>query len=65
MPGASVEMEPVEPKSVKNLSLKSIQRALDRFAPTHDLAPPDPERYLSLFLLIFLDECENFSFPSS
>uniref|UniRef100_A0A2P2LLT6 Uncharacterized protein MANES_03G196900 n=1 Tax=Rhizophora mucronata TaxID=61149 RepID=A0A2P2LLT6_RHIMU len=44
MPGPTVEMEPVEPQSLKKLSLKSLKRALDLFSPVHGhLAPPDPE----------------------
>ncbi|CAL1413229.1 unnamed protein product [Linum trigynum] len=44
MPGAALEMEPVEPQSLKKLSLKSLKRALDLFSPTHGhVAPPDPE----------------------
>ncbi|CAN1281160.1 Protein pleiotropic regulatory locus 1 [Linum perenne] len=46
MPGAPLEMEPVEPQSLKKLSLKSLKRALDLFSPTHGhAAPPDPERF--------------------
>jgi pleiotropic regulator 1 len=45
MPAATVEMEPVEPQSLKKLSFKSLKRALDLFSPLHGyLAPPDPER---------------------
>ncbi|KAM7256888.1 hypothetical protein ACFE04_012629 [Oxalis oulophora] len=38
-----MEMEiPVEPQSLKKLSLKSAKRALDLFSPIHDqIAPPD------------------------
>lgn len=37
--------EPVEPQSLKKLSLKSLKRSLDLFAPTHPLLfAPDPER---------------------
>ncbi|KAK4759242.1 hypothetical protein SAY87_022373 [Trapa incisa] len=44
MPGPTVEMEPVEPQSMKKLSLKSLKRALDIFSPVHDhIAPPDAE----------------------
>ncbi|XP_059429994.1 protein pleiotropic regulatory locus 1-like [Corylus avellana] len=44
MPAATVEMEPVEPQSLKKLSFKSLKRALDLFSPLHGyLAPPDPE----------------------
>ncbi|KDP27811.1 hypothetical protein JCGZ_18891 [Jatropha curcas] len=44
MPGPTQEMEPVEPQSLKKLSLKSLKRALDLFAPVHgQLAPTDPE----------------------
>uniref|UniRef100_A0A1D1YTA2 Protein pleiotropic regulatory locus 1 n=1 Tax=Anthurium amnicola TaxID=1678845 RepID=A0A1D1YTA2_9ARAE len=44
MPGPAVAMEPVEPQSLKRLSLKSLKRALDLFSPTHgQYAPPDPE----------------------
>lgn len=46
MPGPSLEMEPVEPQSLKKLSFKSLKRALDLFSPLHGhLAPPDPERF--------------------
>ncbi|CAN0855742.1 Protein pleiotropic regulatory locus 1 [Linum grandiflorum] len=46
MPGATLEMDPVEPQSLKKLSLKSLKRALDLFSPTHGhVAPPDPERF--------------------
>nr|POE49697.1 protein pleiotropic regulatory locus 1 [Quercus suber] len=45
MPGPTVEMEAVEPQSLKKLSFKSLKRALDLFSPLHShLAPPDPER---------------------
>jgi pleiotropic regulator 1 len=45
MPGPTVEMEPIEPQSVKKLSFKSLKRTSDLFSPTHaQLAPPDPER---------------------
>nr|XP_010921666.1 protein pleiotropic regulatory locus 1 [Elaeis guineensis] len=47
MPGAMAApaaMEPVEPQSLKKLSLKSLKRALDLFSPTHGHStPPDPE----------------------
>ncbi|CAI0466846.1 unnamed protein product [Linum tenue] len=44
MPGTALEMEPVEPQSLKKLSLKSLKRSLDLFSPTHGhVAPPDPE----------------------
>ncbi|KAK7809450.1 protein pleiotropic regulatory locus 1 [Quercus suber] len=44
MPGPTVEMEAVEPQSLKKLSFKSLKRALDLFSPLHShLAPPDPE----------------------
>ncbi|KAF8402448.1 hypothetical protein HHK36_013405 [Tetracentron sinense] len=44
MPGPALEMEPVEPQSVKKLSFKSLKRALDLFSPIHGhFAPPDPE----------------------
>ncbi|KAF5465463.1 hypothetical protein F2P56_015472 [Juglans regia] len=44
MPGATLEMEPVEPQSLKKLSFKSLKRALDLFSPLHGhLAPPDPK----------------------
>ncbi|KAJ6897871.1 protein pleiotropic regulatory locus 1-like [Populus alba x Populus x berolinensis] len=44
MPGPTVEMEPIEPQSVKKLSFKSLKRTSDLFSPTHaQLAPPDPE----------------------
>ncbi|ONI28248.1 hypothetical protein PRUPE_1G134100 [Prunus persica] len=44
MPGPTLEMEPVEPQSLKKLSLKSLKRARDLFSPAHgELAPPDPE----------------------
>jgi pleiotropic regulator 1 len=37
--------EPVEPQSLKKLSLKSLKRSHDLFAPTHSLLfTPDPER---------------------
>ena len=37
--------EPVEPQSLKKLSLKSLKRSLDLFAPTHSLLfSPDDER---------------------
>ncbi|WCJ23482.1 Pre-mRNA-splicing factor PRP46 [Euphorbia peplus] len=44
MPGPTMEMEPIEPQSLKKLSFKSLKRALDLFSPTHgQLAPPDAE----------------------
>ncbi|KAJ7980285.1 protein pleiotropic regulatory locus 1 [Quillaja saponaria] len=44
MPGPTLEMEPVEPQSLKKLSFKSLKRALDLFSPTHgQLAPLDNE----------------------
>nr|XP_008367145.2 LOW QUALITY PROTEIN: protein pleiotropic regulatory locus 1-like [Malus domestica] len=44
MPGPTLEMEPVEPQSLKKLSLKSLKRSLDLFSPAHgELPPPDPE----------------------
>ncbi|KAF5181090.1 pleiotropic regulator PRL2 [Thalictrum thalictroides] len=44
MPGAAIVMEPVEPQSLKKLSLKSLKRALDLFSPLHGhYAPPDAE----------------------
>ncbi|XP_050372000.1 protein pleiotropic regulatory locus 1 [Argentina anserina] len=44
MPGPTLEMERVEPQSLKKLSSKSLKRALDLFAPLHSqLPPPDPE----------------------
>ncbi|KAI4317579.1 hypothetical protein L6164_025440 [Bauhinia variegata] len=44
MPGATAELEPVEPQSLKKLSFKSLKRALDLFSPVHgQLAPPDAE----------------------
>ncbi|KAJ7955121.1 protein pleiotropic regulatory locus 1 [Quillaja saponaria] len=44
MPGPTLEMEPVEPQSLKKLSFKSLKRALDLFSPIHgQLAPPDNE----------------------
>ncbi|XP_048321838.1 protein pleiotropic regulatory locus 1 [Ziziphus jujuba] len=44
MPGPTLDMEPVEPQSLKKLSFKSLKRALDLFSPIHGfLAPPDPE----------------------
>ncbi|XP_031397277.1 protein pleiotropic regulatory locus 1 [Punica granatum] len=44
MPGPTVEMDPVEPQSLKKLSFKSLKRALDLFSPVHGhIAPPDPE----------------------
>ncbi|CAI9101818.1 OLC1v1039234C1 [Oldenlandia corymbosa var. corymbosa] len=45
MPGATMEGEfPVEPQSLKKLSLKSVKRALDVFSPLHgQFPPPDAE----------------------
>lgn len=44
MPGPTVELEPVEPQSLKKLSLKSIKRSLDLFSPIHgQFPPPDAE----------------------
>ncbi|GLT79383.1 hypothetical protein SLA2020_508740 [Shorea laevis] len=44
MPGPTVEREPVEPQSLKKLSLKSLKRSLDLFSPIHgQFPPPDPE----------------------
>ncbi|XP_017975793.1 PREDICTED: protein pleiotropic regulatory locus 1 [Theobroma cacao] len=44
MPGPTLEMEPVEPQSLKKLSLKSLKRALDLFSPIHgQFAAPDAE----------------------
>lgn len=65
MPGPTVEMEPVEPQSLKKLSFKSLKRALDLFSPIHGhFAPPDPERSLFVFFsfvllktLIYLFSC--------
>lgn len=40
----------VEPQSLKKLSLKSVKRALDLFAPVHGQFPPaDPERLMTSF----------------
>ena len=67
MPGPTVEMEPVEPQSLKKLSFKSLKRALDLFAPIHGhFAPPDLERYLFLFFFIFSKTliCIFFSYES-
>ncbi|OMP07914.1 hypothetical protein COLO4_06938 [Corchorus olitorius] len=45
MPGPTLEMEPVEPQSLKKLSLKSLKRAFDLFGPIHgQFAASDPER---------------------
>ncbi|MBA0612554.1 hypothetical protein Godav_013149 [Gossypium davidsonii] len=45
MAAPTLEMEPVEPQSLKKLSLKSLKRALDLFSPIHgQFAAPDPER---------------------
>ncbi|KAM1304394.1 hypothetical protein ACFX1Q_022775 [Malus domestica] len=44
MPGPTLEMEPVEPQSLKKLSLKSLKRSLDLFSRAQgELPPPDPE----------------------
>ncbi|XP_010548985.1 PREDICTED: protein pleiotropic regulatory locus 1-like isoform X1 [Tarenaya hassleriana] len=44
MPGPASDLEPVEPQSLKKLSLKSLKRALDLFSPVHGhFAPPDLE----------------------
>ncbi|GMN62397.1 hypothetical protein TIFTF001_031481 [Ficus carica] len=44
MPGPTLEMEPVEPQSLKKLSFKSLKRALDLFSPVHGrLAAPDSQ----------------------
>lgn len=44
MPGPALEMESVEPQSLKKLSFKSLKRALDLFSPVHGhVAPLDPE----------------------
>ncbi|XP_047334980.1 protein pleiotropic regulatory locus 1-like [Impatiens glandulifera] len=44
MPAPILEMEPVEPQSLKKLSFKSLKRALDLFSPLHhQLPPPDIE----------------------
>jgi len=41
-----MEVETVEPQSLKKLSFKSLKRALDLFSPVHGhLAPPDAERF--------------------
>ena len=41
-----MEVEPVEPQSLKKLSFKSLKRALDLFSPIHGhLATPDAERF--------------------
>ncbi|XVF62573.1 hypothetical protein PTKIN_Ptkin09bG0019200 [Pterospermum kingtungense] len=48
MPGSRVEMEPVEPQSLKKHSLKSLKPSLDLFSPIHGLFPdPDPQRTFS------------------
>lgn len=50
-----MEVEPVEPQSLKKLSFKSLKRALDLFSPVHQqLAPPDLERYFFPILFIIL-----------
>ncbi|KAM1281119.1 hypothetical protein FF1_021949 [Malus domestica] len=44
MPGPTLEMEPVEPQSLKKLSLKSLKRSLDLFSRAQgELPTPDPE----------------------
>ncbi|PSR92578.1 Protein pleiotropic regulatory locus 1 like, partial [Actinidia chinensis var. chinensis] len=44
MPGPTLEMEPVEPQSLKKLSFKSLKRSLDFFSPLHShFPPPDPD----------------------
>ncbi|CAK7327511.1 unnamed protein product [Dovyalis caffra] len=44
MPGVTLEMEPIEPQSLKKLSFRSLKRTRDLFSPIHgQLAPPDPE----------------------
>uniref|UniRef100_A0A453EME2 Uncharacterized protein n=2 Tax=Aegilops tauschii subsp. strangulata TaxID=200361 RepID=A0A453EME2_AEGTS len=44
MAAAAAGGEPVEPQSLKKLSLKSLKRSLDLFAPTHSLPfAPDAE----------------------
>ncbi|OMO71826.1 protein pleiotropic regulatory locus 1-like protein [Corchorus olitorius] len=44
MPGPTLEMELVEPRSLKKLSLKSLKRAFDLFSPIHgQFAAFDPE----------------------
>eukprot|EP00252_Welwitschia_mirabilis_P025246 TRINITY_DN7802_c0_g1_i1.p1 TRINITY_DN7802_c0_g1~~TRINITY_DN7802_c0_g1_i1.p1 ORF type:complete len:492 (-),score=86.44 TRINITY_DN7802_c0_g1_i1:258-1733(-) len=47
MPGTAAPLqniEPVEPQSLKKLSLKSLKRSYDLFASTHgEPRPPDPE----------------------
>lgn len=54
MPGPTLEMEPVEPQSLKKLSFKSLKRALDLFSPVHGrLAAPDSQRFLSLSIFIY------------
>lgn len=63
MPVQTGELEPVEPQSLKKLSLKSLKRTLDLFSPVHGLlAPPDPERSLLIsqalmFIFPFLNFC--------
>nr|KJB44715.1 hypothetical protein B456_007G268100 [Gossypium raimondii] len=45
MAAPTLEMEPVEPQSLKKLSLKSLKRTLDLFSPIHgQFAAPNPER---------------------
>ncbi|GLT76176.1 hypothetical protein SLA2020_478510 [Shorea laevis] len=44
MPGPTVVIEPVEPQSLKKLSLKSLKRSLDLFSPIHaQFLTPDSE----------------------
>jgi hypothetical protein len=45
MSTAAADALPVEPQSLKKLSLKSLKRSLDLFAPAHSLLfAPDAER---------------------
>jgi pleiotropic regulator 1 len=45
MSTAAADGLPVEPQSLKKLSLKSLKRSLDLFAPVHSLLfAPDAER---------------------
>ena len=68
MPGPTVEMEPVEPQSLKKLSFKSLKRALDLFAPIHGhFALPDLERSFFLFFSFIFSKtliCIFFSYES-
>ncbi|KAG4131830.1 hypothetical protein ERO13_D09G239000v2 [Gossypium hirsutum] len=58
MPGPPLEMEPVEPQSLKKLSLKSLKRALDLFSPSHgQFAAPDSERFHLYLHFCFSMEC--------